>query len=417
MALFGASDMTRGVVASALQSSFHINYALLGLLFSASSLGYLLASFASGFVVDHFGMKAAILGGLVILTTGLAITVLAAQYNLLAVGFVCSGVGGGTMELGSNALVPHLAGGGEQSSYFNVLHALYGVGACAAPLVVGFMMIVWHQWRLPYVLLLLVSLGLLIPVLRAKYPFRTALSHGTDSPAAHSEHPVSVLPTLGTVDAANDARRGSFRELWTAPALYVLMIAISVYVAAEVGVATWLPTLLHVRNHLSISVGALYLSLFYLLYTLGRFAGSVVVHRFGTVRSITVSALLAAVFVASAQFGPASFTWCYAASGLFFGTIFPTISAVASESFPERTGTVLGLLFGAAGVGAMAAAWLIGVIADHFGLQWGFALVLCCLLLTTGAMVGYAYMKRPTGGLTPAATGPADGRSGNRRAE
>ncbi|MHB1684516.1 MAG: MFS transporter, partial [Bacilli bacterium] len=112
----------------------------------------------------------------------------------------------------------------------------------------------------------------------------------------------------------------------------------------------------------------------------------------GTVRSITVSALLAAVFMAAAQFGPASFIWCYAASGLFFGTIFPTISAVASESFPERTGTVLGLLFGAAGVGAMAAAWLIGVIADRFGLQWGFALVLFCLLLTTAAMVGYAYM-------------------------
>ena len=145
---------------------------------------------------------------------------------------------------------------------------------------------------------------------------------------------------------------------------------------------------------MSITVGALYLSLFYLLYTLGRFAGSVVVHRFGSVRSITVSALLAAILMAAAQFGPDSFIWCYAASGLFFGTIFPTISAVASESFPERTGTVLGFLFGAAGVGSVAASWLIGVIADRFGLQWGFSLVVVSLLLTMAAMGGYAYMQR-----------------------
>ena len=394
MALFGASDMTRGVVAPTLRSDFHINYALLGLLFSASSFGYLMASLVSGFVVDHFGMKTAVVGGLSILLAGLAATLLAPHYNWLAVGFVCSGVGAGTMELGLNALVPHMAGGGEQSSYFNVLHALYGVGACAAPLAAGFMMTTWHLWRLPYLFLLLVAVGLLIPVLRAPFPARKLLSHGADSTAAQGEHPVSVLPTIGTVDAADDARQGSLRELLTAPAFYALVVAITVYVAAEVGVANWLPTLLHVRNHLSITVGALYLSLFYLLYTLGRFAGSVVVHRLGSVRSITVSALLAAVLMAAAQFGSASFAWCYAASGLFFGTIFPTISAVASESFPERTGTVLGLLFGAAGVGSMAASWLIGVIADHYGLQWGFSLVLVSLLLTTAAMGGYAYMHR-----------------------
>lgn len=368
--------MIRGVVAPDLQTGFKIDYALLGLVFSASSLGYLGASFVSGLLTDRFGIKAILLVGVLCMIGGTTGIVFAWNYPTLVAGFTLAGVGSGTMEIGTNSLVPHVAGR-EQSRYFNFLHALYGAGATVSPVVAGLLLRGFHMWRLPYAVLLAMLLGLAISIAARRYPTRGLRANEG---------------TTGTTDRVRD--KAEQRALLRSPRFYLLLFAITIYVTAEVGVGSWLPLLLRATRGITVAVGASYVAGFYLAFTLGRFVGSVVVHRVGSVRSIVATAFAAAVLIVAAEFGPSALEVLFAASGFFFGTIFPTISAVTSESFPNQTGTVIGLLFTGAGVGAMASSWLIGVLADAYGIRIGFLLVAVSLLCVVGLMLAYGILSR-----------------------
>ncbi|MCY0869999.1 MAG: MFS transporter, partial [Firmicutes bacterium] len=369
MVLFGASDMMRGVAAPFLLRDMHLNYLLLGTAFSAASGGYLVASFTAGFVTHHFGIKRSVLYGFAVMIAGYALIVLAHDYALLVIGFVLSGIGSGLTEIGVNSLVPALAPD-AQSHYFNVLHAMYSLGATVSPVVLAWLIAASGTWRTPGALFVLAYACLCLPGLRMPYP--RSPGH---SDAHESEH----------------AKLGSIVRQ---PVLYVLICSIGIYVVAESGVANWLPTLLRTTRHESVAVAALYLSGFYLLLTAGRFAGGAVVARIGGVRAVILSSLSGAAILWLLQVDRDAPAALYAVSGLFFGFVFPTISAVTSETFAERSATVLGFLFTCAGIGGMVSSWLIGAIADTYGLAAGFGVVPVSLLATALLMMAYPAAAR-----------------------
>jgi len=368
MVLFGASDMMRGVAAPFLLRDMHLNYLLLGTVFSAASGGYLVASFTAGFVTHHFGIKRSVLYGFSVMIAGYALIVVAHDYALLVIGFVLSGVGSGLTEIGVNSLVPALAPE-AQSHYFNILHAMYSLGATISPIVLAWMIAASGTWRTPSALFVVAYACLCWPGVKMPYP---------QSPAA---------------DSRGDQHM-SLKNIVRQPVLYVLIGSIGIYVVAESGVANWLPTLLRTTRHEPVAEAALYLSGFYLLLTAGRFVGGAVVARIGGVRAVILSALSGAAILFVLQVDPRAPTALYAVSGLFFGFVFPTISAVTSETFAERSATVLGFLFTCAGIGGMVSSWLIGAIADAYGLEVGFAVVPVSLLATALLMMAYPVTAR-----------------------
>jgi fucose permease len=57
--------------------------------------------------------------------------------------------------------------------------------------------------------------------------------------------------------------------------------------------------------------------------------------------------------------------------GLSYGPIFPTTLAIAGDRYPERAGTVFGLLFSIALMGGMLFPWTVGQVSQQISVRAG----------------------------------------------
>lgn len=362
MLLFGATDMLRGVAAPYLQKDLHLDYLELGYLFSANSLGYLAGSLAAGFVMDRLGLRFIQATGILATVAGMVAIAESGSFIMMFGGFVITGLGGGWLEIAVNGVVPAISRDNyHQARLFNWLHGFYGIGAFTFPVLAAWLIQATHGWRSVYLILgSFLALGVVF-VLAGNYK-------GLQVTRARKNDAIPL------------------RKLFAEPILYGLLIAIVTYVMAEVGMATWLPTFLVQQHGFSLAKGSLYLSGFYLTFTVGRLTAHTWVHKIGSERAVLFSSLVAILFMAMTVFGHGSWLTAVVIAGFGFAVIFPTIAAVASSIFADHAGKVLGLLFSASAVGSMTANSLIGWMATQFGLKAGFSLIgvfLVCVLIST----------------------------------
>jgi fucose permease len=175
--------------------------------------------------------------------------------------------------------------------------------------------------------------------------------------------------------------------------LYYVVIAI--YVAAEIGLASWLVEFLQQAKSQSVTLSTLFLSLFFGAITAGRFVGSFFVERVGYHKSVLTASAASVLCVVVGTFAPATLAFFIPLAGLFFSIIFPTITAAVSDLHQENVGTILGLLFTFAGIGGMLGPWTIGVFSDWLGIQTGFGMIaIFCVAMTVIFALLIAKQKR-----------------------
>ncbi|WAH38394.1 MFS transporter [Alicyclobacillus dauci] len=356
MVLYGAIDAMRSATGPLLQAQTHITYAELGLLFAANSIGYLLGSLPSGFVIHQVGLKRTVLFGSVAMGAMLVVVPLAKVYVLLWIGFFLLGLAMGWLEIGVNAVVPAVAESSRaESSGFNLLHGFYGVGATIFPAVVIWIATRSGHWSTPYFAVGLLCIATVAATIRYQFPALTAPEpHNANEPKDHGA--------------------------MSSPLMYVLLLAIMLYVVAEGGTAAWLPTYLVHADHMSVTRSSWYLTGFYLIFTFGRLSGPLWVHRLGSYGSITWSSIFSLILFAIALLdsnGPLLFVL----SGFGFAVTFPTIVHIASQAFDKETGRVLGLLFTCAGIGGIFVSWIIGIVATATSIEVAFWLIPVSLML------------------------------------
>jgi fucose permease len=267
------------------------------------------------------------------------------------------GFGLGALELGCNALIVELHPS-DKGRYLNLMAVMHGMGSMLAPLYAGWLLAASISWRAVYrwdfvlIGLLVVYFGL------ARYP-------KTDKAQSNKIDFKHLSKTAFTTEM-----------LW-------FYAAITLYVAVELGIASWIVEYLQKIRDQSVEQSTQALSLFFGLMMVGRFLGSFVVERLGYLKSILVAALAACACIALGLFRLTSFA--LPASGFFLSIIFPTITAAASEGHAENTNTILGLLFAFAGLGGMVGPWTIGLASDMLGISAGFGLNLLFGLLTAAS--------------------------------
>src|SRR5207249_1826465 len=120
--------------------------------------------------------------------------------------------------------------------------------------------------------------------------------------------------------------------------LVALAIAIGCYVAAEIGVSSWLVRFLG-SAPLTTATGAL--SLFWLGLTLGRLMSAVLGDRFDHLRFAVIAAFVSGVALFGAVVVPdlTVSIALLAVVGFAFGPVYPLIMTVAGQRFPGRAAT------------------------------------------------------------------------------
>ncbi len=251
---------------------------------------------------------------------------------------------------------------------------MHGLGSMLAPLIAGWMLIQNISWRIVYRWDLLVISVLILFFIFLRFP--------------HSTPQESVQLNF------HEIPRIAFKARM--PWFYM---SIAFYVAAEIGMASWLVTFLQDVRHISVAASSQALSIFFGTMMLGRLLGSFIVHRIGYLRSILFAAFGGLICIGLGLFGPQKLSIFLPLTGLFFSIIFPTLTAAASEGHTENVNTILGVLFTFAGMGALLGPWLVGWVGDLFGLQIGFGVNFLLSALTLAStfvlLKGHQYDSNP----------------------
>jgi len=359
--LIGANDGALGVLIPSMRLHYGVDKATIGLLFLFQTVGYLVAAFNSGLLVEKLGNRRFLVLGVVSFLLGVGTLSLMPQFMVILIMMLPLGFGVAIIDAGLNTYIASMP---RNAALLNYLHAFYGIGALLGPLIASTILAIRWGWNSVYIVWIGMSLVLLIGF---QLVFREENISQREDTATRPESNVLVAAL-------------SVPMVWIA-ALFML-----IYVGAEVSVGSWTYSFLTEERHAPILLAGWMVSGYWIGLTLGRLTLARVTLRIGSERLILgclVGVVIGGLFV-----------WLlpvYAVSavglgliGFSFGPIYPTTIALISDRVSGRIlPSVIGFMVSLGSIGAAICPWLAGLLAQRFGL-WS---LMPYVIILTAAMV------------------------------
>jgi len=330
-----------------IETTFDQTDAGIGLVYLIYALAYGAGSFGGGSLTERLGRRLVLGGAMLVHGLGIAGLGLAPTWAAFLVAAIAAGAGAGCLDGGANGLVLDVYREGRGRA-MNLLHLSFSLGALAAPLTVGALVESGVAWQT-----VVVATGAVVSSLAIAY---------------------AIVPMPSGRRSADDAdprlqagsERHGDRRLLAGP-LLLLGIAISTYVASEVGVSSWLVRFLEPAP---LTTATLALSLYWAGLAVGRLVSSAIADRFDHLRFTIVCTLAMGALVAVAVLAPSLSLSiaAFAAAGVASGPVFPMIVAIGGERYPERSAAVGGSLTGMAVIGSTVYPPTMGLLSVTVGL-------------------------------------------------
>ena len=362
----GVNAGVGGVLLPSQMSGYGVDRATIGITFFISAAGFAFAGLSNGALIHRSGIRLA-------LTTGGGAYLLAGMYLASRPPFAAfvlaqfvTGYATGVLE---SVLNSYLAALPEATTLLNRLHAFFGVGALAGPVLAAWI-ISSAPWTVVWLVLALTSVPLtagFVLIFPDQVPEPTALRPADPGTAG--------TDATGRVLAAVLRDRGVL--------LGATMLA--VYVGLELSVGNWGFSYLMQARGLPATIAGYSVSGYWLGLTVGRFAISPIAVKIGMTTARMMYACLTGITVAAALawLAPdaALATAALVLLGFFLGPVFPTTMAIAPQLTRARLApTAIGVMNAGSMVGGAALPWLAGVITQATGmwtlLPFGLALAL-----------------------------------------
>ncbi len=302
---------------------------------------------ASGAAARRFGLRPTLGLGGIVLGVGLAIYAIAPSYAVILAAIVLVGLGSGVLEALLNPLVQH-AHPEDSARYLNVVNAFFSAGVLASVLLVGDLLTRGVSWRVLVgaIGVIAFATGLLFLVLR------------------HEKGTTEQLTQSGGVwdDSRRIAREGDF---W--------LFAVAMFCAggAEGAFTFWSASYIQLHFDTLARAGAIGTALFAGGMVVGRFASGRFVRQEG-VRRLIIGSALVGIIASTAAWAVESVVAFYLvvfAAGLTIACFWPSIQSYAASVMDVDATTLFILLscFGIPGFGLTS--WIMGLIAEGYGLR------------------------------------------------
>ncbi len=313
-----------------------------------------------GRLADKIGRKKVILAGLALYT--LACVAFALEQNFpfyLALLGLC-GLSIGLFKTGALALIGDVSQNAEgHTKLMNRVEGFFGLGAIFGPGLVSLLIAYDMAWTQLYLLAGFICAILLVLAYRLEYP------------SYQAQEQSSIFQSL---------------KLVKDPYAFGFSMAIAFYVAAEVAIFVWLPTLLQQYQGEWTLLAANAIMVFFILRTAGRFLAEWLLSLFDwTLLLAWFGTAIFVCFALSMLNGVDWALWLMPLSGLFMAMMYPTLNSKGISCF-ERSqhGAAAGLILAFTALAAAVGPLLMGIVGDWFGdvsygfyLATGFAFVLC----------------------------------------
>lgn len=361
----GLPDGTLGVAWPAVYPELRLPVGLAGALMLVGTLLTATAGFSSGWVVAKFRTGPVLLVSCLLTASALLLLSRAQSAVLLFVAAVPLGLGAGAVDAGLNGYVArHYSG-----RHMNWLHACWGIGATAGPLVMGQALASAHGWRGGYLWIGSIQLGLTLL-------FFVTLSLWEKVPA-------HAVETVATNAGTPPTRLANSFEGWLSVAIFML------YTGAELSLGLWAGTILVVDRGLIPERAAVWVACYYGAITVGRIAVGFVHGRWTNRAVVRAGTLLALASALGFAFGGAGMVAAasLALLGLGFAPIYPGMMHEVPRRFaPAAVQTIIGRQSGAGALGAAVFPALAGAIAQQ-ALGGVMALAIALIIALVGAVV------------------------------
>jgi MFS transporter, FHS family, L-fucose permease len=381
--MWGLITSLNDILVPHLKAAFVLDYKRAALIQFCFFFAYFVVSLPSGYLVERRGYKQGMIIGLATAALGCVLFYPAAGSRLyplflLALFVLASGIT--LLQVAANPYVTILGSSQSASSRLTLTQAFNSLGTTIGPFL-GSLFILGgaapvgarsaaadpRTVQIPYLVLAAALALLAVLVMLSRLPGRREFEGASEEGAA------------GPASRPAGARG---RSIWSYRHLLLGAVGIFVYVGAEVGIGSYLVSLLGQPQvaALPAPVGGKYLSLYWGGAMVGRFLGSALMLRVKPANVLATNAAIAAALVAVAL-ASAGHTamWALLAVGLFNSIMFPTIFSLALDGLGAQTGEGSGILCMAI-VGGAVVPELQGWLADSVGILDSFLLPLCCYL-------------------------------------
>jgi fucose permease len=321
-----------------------------------------LLSIPMGVYQDRKGKKFILILGLVIMLSGLLIpTVMGfSTFPFFLVTIVLLGAGATTLQVAGNPIMRDVSPEGKYARNLTLGQFVKAIGSLSGPLIPVIAARVFGvSWQVIfpiYSVALMVTIAVLLPL----------------KVNEHSEghRPVSFASALGLLKNGYVA---------------LMVVAIFLYVGAEVSVSSGIPLYLKDRFAIDISrSGLLGTGLFFLALTIGRFSGGIVLNWVQSSTLLLITCALSILgLVGIMTNNPSVAMICVFLIGLGFANIFPLVFSMAVDHMPEQANAISGLMVTAI-VGGAVVPPIMGLVADKFeSTQIAFLVPLIAILYIT----------------------------------
>ncbi|CAK9783119.1 MFS general substrate transporter [Cutaneotrichosporon oleaginosum] len=403
MFLAGWNDGSQGPLLPSLQRHYNVDYLVISIIWLFNSAGFMAAGLSNVWLSDRFGFGIVAPFGAALQALGYALICWGAPYPLFVAGFVFIGWGLGLQDAQVNSIVSRMR---NANTLMFLMHAMYGVGATASPLVsTQFVKRVQDRVYLYYAVSLGLALATTAALLlvfrlrtedqvvgkRAEVPVPSA--HETEPvdgglqlelQRTHSARPNPESDAATAADAAADANTAhssespelryedssaKLKRILRKPSVWGLCFYILLYVGVEVTIGGWATSFLIAERNGNDSSG--YVSSgFFAGLTLGRVILIPVTGWMGRSNSVWVYtagaiALEVVVWTTTSLVGNAV---AYAFVGIFLGPMYPIVMMVTVGILPgDLHQGAIGMVASMGQVGSAIMPFITGSIANARG--------------------------------------------------
>lgn len=349
MLIFGIVMALLGSILPLLSQRTQFDMAAAGGLFLVMNFCMLASMLSLGPLTDKFGKRPALVAGTLLVAAALFLLGGAGSYRDLLVCVLLLGAGGGALNGGTNVLIADLHSEPQRkAAALNLLGIFFGFGAMLLPFFVGSLV---AKLTLNTILYLTAGLAVAPAVLFLTLAFpRPKQQQGfrLSEAARVIGNPIVLL--LGFTlffQSGNEFIVGGYTSL---------------YLTGEM--------------KLSFSHASYLLAGYWASIMVGRIVSSKLLSRVSSYTLVLLSAIGSAVGVGLLLLAPGAMPAVIAVVviGFSFASIFPTTLGVAGGKCEAYSGTAFGILFAIALTGGMILPWVVGQVANAYGLRVGLAI-------------------------------------------
>jgi len=347
MALLGFMSSMKGVSFPLIKNSFNVSYDNMGLLNALVYLAAVCACISAGVFMHRFGLKKAVSAAFFLVILGASSIYFASSF-WMAVGFYL------ILQTGFSFFEISLNGVGirvfikKSALMMNLLHFFFGVGAIGGPRFMGFMV---HQmgmnWQEVYPLALIAVFILLVVTLLIRFP--------------------------GKAEPAGSYTGSSFWIALKDPKVWFFGCILGIACGLEGCNVVWSGLYLQDVYGLDPSTaGAVFISAFFLVYTLSRLLSGFIIEKAGYIRSIFVAGLATLIILTAGFILGKKGIYLLPAVGFFIAVMWPILMAISQGVFRERAQTAFSAIISITFTLNGLVQYSIGLYSRFLGPAWGY---------------------------------------------